>query len=375
MKDLKRYPVIILLFGLVGIFFIANLLTPTRTFSEMENRYLNQLPTFSLSAMMDSSSKGYAQKFEQYANDQFALRDQWISLKSRCEALLGKMENNGIVYGENNYLFEKFRTYDQQRLEKNLGYLEEFSALNPDVNKYVMIVPSSYNILSNLVPKGLGNIDQLPLIQEVNGRLTQSGYTGVDVAANLLAHADEDIYYRTDHHWTTQGAWYGYERFVDTLGLAAIVPEQSLAHSAEGFWGTYYSKAKKFDAISDAINWYDFPVNSVTIDGVAFDSMYDMEALDTRDKYALFLHANNGVTVIKNESAPEGSIMVIKDSYANCFVPFLTQNYRKVVVVDLRSLPRALMSWLRANRFGMCWCFTVFQIYQVTLICQEYAIN
>lgn len=350
MKDLKRYPVIILLFGLIGVFFIANLLTPTRTFSEMENRYLNQLPTFSLSALVDSSSKGYAQKFEQYANDQFALRDQWISLKSRCEALLGKTENNGIVYGENNYLFEKFRTYDVQRLEKNLGYLEEFAALNPDVSKYVMIVPGSYNILSDLVPKGLGNIDQLPLIKGVNARLSQSGYTGVDVADNLLPHADENIYYRTDHHWTTQGAWYGYERFVHTLGLAAIVPEQALAHSAEGFWGTYYSKAKKFDAVADAINWYDLPVNSVTIDGMAFDSMYDAKALDTRDKYALFLHANNGVTVIKNDSVPEGSIMVIKDSYANCFVPFLTQNYRKVVVVDLRSLPKGVNELVKTEQ-------------------------
>ncbi|MEA5135188.1 MAG: DHHW family protein [Candidatus Fimivivens sp.] len=350
MKDLKRYPVIILLFGLIGIFFIVNLLTPTRTFSEMENRYLNQLPTFSLGAMVDSSSKGYAQKFEQYANDQFALRNQWISLKSRCEALLGKLENNGIIYGEKRYLFEKFRTYDEQRLEKNLGYLEDFAALNPDVNKFVMIVPSSYNILSDLAPTGLGNIDQIPLIQGINDRLTLSGYTGVDVAANLLAHAGEDIYYRTDHHWTTQGAWYGYERFMHTLGLAAIVPDQSLAHSAEGFWGTYYSKAKKFDAIPDVINWYDLPVNSVTIDGAEFDSMYDMEALDTRDKYALFLHANNGVTVIKNDSVPEGSIMVIKDSYANCFVPFLTQNYHKVVVVDLRSLPKGVNELVKSEQ-------------------------
>ncbi|WMJ84083.1 DHHW family protein [Oscillospiraceae bacterium LTW-04] len=350
MKDLKRYPVIILLFGLIGIFFIANLLVPAKTFSEMENRYLNQLPKFSLSAIMDSTSKGYAQKFEQYANDQFALRDQWISLKSRCEALLGKTENNGIVYGKKDYLFEKYRTFDAQRLEKNLGYLEEFSALNPDVNKYIMIVPGSYNILSDLVPVGLGNIDQLPLIEEVNSRLAKSGYTGVDVSANLLAHADEDIYYRTDHHWTTQGAWYGYERFAHAMGLAAIIPQQPLAQSAEGFWGTYYSKAKKYDAMADTITWYDLPVNGVTIDGEAFDSMYDMSALDTRDKYALFLHANNGVTVIKNDSAPEGAVMVIKDSYANCFVPFLTQNFHKVVVVDLRSLPKGVNELVKTEQ-------------------------
>ncbi len=350
MKDLKRYPVILLLFGLIGIFFVANLLTPARTFSEMENRYLNQWPEFSLSAIADSSSKGFAQKFEQYVNDQFALRDSWISLKSRCEALLGKTENNGIVYGYNGYLFEKFRAYDAQRLDKNVGYLEEFAALNPDVNKYLMVVPGSYNILSGFVPKGLGNIDQLPLIEAIGARLAQSGYTGMDVAENLLAHTDEYIYYRTDHHWTTGGAWYGYECFAHTAGLAATVPEQSIVHSAEGFFGTYYSKAKKFDAAADAITWYDLPVRTVTIDGEAVDSMYDMAALDTRDKYALFLHANNGVTVIENDRAPEGAIMVIKDSYANCFVPFLTQNYRKVVVVDLRSLPQGINALVKTEQ-------------------------
>lgn len=342
MKDLKRYPVMVLLFGVIALFFVVNLLTPAKAFSEMENRYLSQLPAFSLAAMADSSEKGYAQKFEQYVNDQFALRDGWISLKSRCEALLGKTENNGIIYGEDGYLFEKFRSYDAQRLERNLGLLAEFADMNPQLQKYVMIVPGSYNILRELAPKGLGNIDQLPLIQSINSRLAQSGYTGVDVGANLLAHAREDSYYRTDHHWTTRGAWYGYESFTQAAGRIAASPEPSQALSADGFWGTYYSKAKKFDAVADTITWYDLPVTGVEIDGAAVDSMYDTAALESRDKYALFLHANNGVTTIRNDSAPEGNILVIKDSYANCFVPFLTQSYQKVVVVDLRSLPRGL---------------------------------
>ncbi len=342
MKYLKRYPVMLLFFGAIASFFLMNLLTPATDFSEMENRYLSQRPVFSLSAIADSSAKGYAQKFEQYVNDQFALRDRWISLKSRCEALLGKTENNGIVYGGDNYLFEKFRSYDAQRLEKNLGYLAEFSALNPSVNKYIMVVPGSYSILGHLVPKGLGNVDQLALIEAVNGRLALSGYTGVDVSDKLLAHAREEIYYRTDHHWTTQGAWYGYESFAHAVGRAAILPEPSLARSAGDFWGTYFSKAKKFDAVADHITWYDLPVSSVEIDGAAAASMYDAEVLKTRDKYAMFLHANNGVTVIQNDNAPSGAIMVIKDSYANCFVPFLTQSYQKVVVVDLRSLPNGV---------------------------------
>lgn len=350
MKNLKRYPVMLLLFGVIGLFFIWNLLTPAKTFSGMENRYLSQLPAFSLAAIADSSEKGYAQKFEQYVNDQFALRDGWISLKSRCEALLGKTENNGIIYGRDGYLFEKFRSYDAQRLERNLGFLAEFGAMNPDVKKYAMIVPGSYNILSELAPKGLGNVDQLPLIREINDRLASGGYTGVEIAPALLAHTGEQLYYRTDHHWTTQGAWYGYERFMQAVGRTAVSPDPSLAQSAEGFWGTYYSKAKKFDAVADTITWYDLPVSGVEIDGRAVGSMYDPAALESRDKYAMFLHANNGVTVIRNDSAPAGSILVVKDSYANCFVPFLTQSYQKVVVVDLRSLPEGLNGLIKTEQ-------------------------
>lgn len=342
MKKILRYPVVLLLFGLVTVFFIVNIITPPKAFSEMENRYLSQFPAFSFSGLIDSSDKGFARRFEQYANDQFALRDGWISLKSRCEAILGKTENNGIVYGDDNYLFEKYRSYDEKRLEKNLGLIEDFAAANADIRKFAMVIPASYNVLSDLVPRGLGNVDQLSMIGDISARLEKAGYTPVDAAGALLSNKDEDIYYRTDHHWTTLGAWYGYESFASAAGFEPIKPDDALKRSAEGFYGTYFNKAKKYDAVADEIFWYELPVDSVTIDGVPKDSMYDYSQLEGRDKYAMFLHANNGVTVIENSQAAGGTVMVIKDSYANCFVPYLTQNYGKVIVIDLRSMPKGL---------------------------------
>jgi len=309
----------------------------------MENRYLSQMPDFSFKGIMDSSEKGFAQRFEKYANDQFAMRDGWIALKSRCEALLGKIENNGIIYGEDDYMFEKYRSYDEARLERNISLLETFSDMNADIDKYVMIVPSSYCVLSDKLPQGTGNIDQLPLIDGLQNRLEASGYIPIDVKESLLEHGKEEIYYRTDHHWTTQGAWYGYHSFAEQAGFTAVVPENSLKKTAEGFWGTYFSKAQKHDAVADVIDYYDLSVDSVTINGESKDGMYDLAQLDVRDKYAMFLYANNGVTVIENSKAElDKTVMVIKDSYANCFTPFLTQNYSKIVVIDLRSLPTGL---------------------------------
>lgn len=342
MKKVLRYPVVILLFGLVSLFFIVNLITPAKNFSEMENRYLTQLPKFSVSGLMDSSDKGFARKFEQYANDQFFLRDGWISLKSRCEALLGKKENNGIVYGKDGYMFEKYRSFDEARLEKNLTFLEGFADMNPDLDKYVMVIPGSYNVLDELAPRGLGNVDQFPLINEIGERLAKKSYIAVDAAANLVSHKNEPIYYHTDHHWTTLGAFYGYQSFAEAAGFEAITPADSLKKTENDFFGTYFNKAKKHDSVSDEIVWYELPVDSVVIDGKAKEGMYDFSQFDGRDKYAMFLHANNGVTIIENAAAPEKTVMVIKDSYANCFVPYLTQNYSKVVVIDLRSMPKGL---------------------------------
>lgn len=350
MKKLLQYPVTVLFFLFLFGFSLINFLTPSKAFSELENKYLAQRPAFSWKALLDSSDKGFAQKFEKYVNEQFPLRDGWISLKSRAESALGKIENNGIVYGRDGYLFDKYRSYDAGRLEKNLGLLERFAEKTPGLDRTLMVIPASYNLLTDKLPEGLGNIDQIREIEAVYERARQSGYRTVDAAAALMTHAREEIYYRTDHHWTTDGAWYGYEAFAAAVGRQAVRPDPALRRTSEGFWGTYFSKAKKYNAAPDTLVWYDLPVDSVTIDGSDVNGMYDLSQLEKRDRYAMFLHANNGVTVLQNSGAPEGSILVIKDSYANCFVPFLTQSYSKVVVVDLRSMPKGLAELIHSEK-------------------------
>lgn len=351
MKKLAGYGAAALFFGFLWSFSAVNLLLPDKTYSALENRYLAQNPAFSLRALLDSGERGFARRFEGYVNDQFALRDGWITLKSVAQAALGKIENNGIVYGSDGYLFEKYSSYDAGRLEGNLSCLEQFAARYPQMRKYAMIVPGAYALLPGKVPEGLGNVDQLPLIIKIGERLSGSGYRAIDAPGALAAHSGEEIYYRTDHHWTTLGAWYGYTAFAQAAGLSIEPPEESLKQSAGDFWGTHFSKAKKFNAQADTVVWYDLPVDGVTVDGEPADGMYDLTRLKERDKYALFLHANHGVTAIKNSRAPARSILVIKDSYANCLVPFLTQNYSRVVVVDLRSLPNGLDTLIQQEQF------------------------
>ena len=179
----------------------------------------------------------------------------------------------------------------------------------------------------------------------------------VDVRQTLTAHKDEYIYYRTDHHWTSTGAYYAYKLLCDTLGLTPFDTAAHTVLTADGFYGTHYSKARTPDAEPDTITYYDLP-NELTIYSVSgpgqpadgeTTGLYDTAKLDVYDKYAMFLHGNNGLSRIKGDGT--GRILVIKDSYANCFVPYLTANYADIDVVDFRNYNYGLDKLIADNDY------------------------
>jgi len=351
MKAIKKYPVLILFFALIFVIAAANIISPDKERSEMENAYLQQLPKFSWSSLMDSSERGFTQKFEKYLSDQFILRDGWITAKSVSESLLGKKENNGIVYGEDGYLFGIYRSYDEKRLLENIDYMKALKAAYPDIPMDAMIVPSAYTILTDKAPQDIGNVDQFTILDRIEKSLSDAGYNIMPIRDVLTAHSSQEIYYRTDHHWTTLGAQIACETYLMHTGRDFVKPDEAFKNEVEDFLGTHYSKSKNFDVVTDTIVWYDLPVDSVSIGDKDMGGLYDLAAFDTRDKYAAFLHGNHGITVIENESAPKGNILVIKDSYANSFVPFLTQSYSTVTVVDLRYLPMGFASLMQGSEF------------------------
>ncbi len=351
-KSLKQYPLLVFFALFILGLFVADMFATGREFSEMENRYLKQRPKFSIKALVENE---YTLDYEKFINDQFVARDAWITLKSVSETALGKIENNGVAYGRDDYQFQKAPTADEETLGNNLGYLQEFLETYQG-HVTVGIIPNSYQVLENKTPVSFPGVDQEPYIRQiyegVKGRVDT-----LDLLSVMTQHRDEYIYYRTDHHWTTLGAFYAYQAYAQSRGLAAAGPEQiePYAHNVEGFLGTYYSKSKKFDTRSDTITWYDFPVGEVTIDGkttilnsqkqeIPVEGMYEVAKWQERDKYAAFLYGNNGLTVIPSQcnlNHQEGRtsrVLVIKDSYGNSFAPFLTWSYDEVYVVDLRSL-------------------------------------
>lgn len=375
-KALLRYPLVLLFFAFLVIYAIADSTVNDRKESELENRTLAQKPTLTVSNLLATEeNKKFSYLYEQYINDQFLGRDGWISLKSRAESLLLKVENNGVVYGDEGTMYQKFFTLQSAatsglQIEANINALSTFAARHPGLAK-VMIVPSADAILTSLLPAGAPFVEEGPWMEQIADALGENADL-LDLTDTFSAHADEYLFYRTDHHWTTLGAYYGYLDYAAAVGKTPLSLDGLTAEVVEDFFGTLYSKSKQYNAVADQLTYYPGLDAEMTIlqlvdpetrqaveDAYAAGSMseadyqkladrtvnlYETDKLAVRDKYAMFLYGNNGFCRIAGSG--EGKLMIIKDSYANSLIPFLLNNYAQIDVVDLRYLRDATVDEL-----------------------------
>ena len=184
----------------IGGFFVANMLSPQRTFSEQENRVLQTMPKFTFERLFN---KEFTSEFEDFASDQFIWRDEWITLKAASELALGKQENNDVSYGKDQTLIEAFNAPEQSTLNTNMSYVNALVE-NTDANVYFALIPGKSEIWSDKLPSRTPNDSEAELIEYCYGL---SNANNVDMLGALREHADEYIYYRTDHHWTSLGAY------------------------------------------------------------------------------------------------------------------------------------------------------------------------
>ena len=316
----KKYPTFFVFSILVILFTVIDIINSPNEFSELENRKLSQMPILSLKSYIDTS---FSSDYEKYINDQFFLRDNWIDLKSRIEYLLGKRENNDIIFGKENYLFKKFTTFNDEMLKNNLNSIITFTNnYNKEVDFF--IIPNSYAIYDELTPRYLPLVDQLSLVNSINSYLSlksNNHINTINVAEELLKNKDDYIYYKTDHHWTSYGAYLAYLTYMDYLGLEIVDINNLEKITINNFLGTYYNRSKYFKADSDFITYYNILGLHIEIDGKEQLSLMDLDKFKGSDKYSAFLWGNNGLTKVINENISEerkgSSILIFKDSYAN----------------------------------------------------------
>ena len=320
-------------------FILLNLIVPDRKSSEQENRMLTQKPDLNMS---DVLSGHYMQQYEDYLSDQFAGRSFWRSFKIGLNRLGGSREENGVFLGKRSQLLEDVVTPDPEALSKNLEAIKSYSDRYPDVNKYMILVPDAAEVLGDRLPPLATVANQTRMINHVKSELGDS-LKWIDAAKALKRHADEKIYYKTDHHWTSLGAFLTFQEAAETMGIQTDFSSGFASYPVTtSFNGMLASKSGYALDVMEEISIY-VPRgedNEVLVNYVdeqkRTTSIYDSSKLKTRDKQAVFLGGNTSVIDIKTLASGNRRLLIVKDSFANSFVQFLTPFFREIIIVDPR---------------------------------------
>lgn len=328
---------------------------PEKTFSQTENRTLESFPALSVKSVMD---RKYMTGIDNYISDHFAGRDSWIRIKTWFEKSFGKYERNGI-YILKNRMVEKLSNPDYLSVDKSISAINKFASEN-ETPVFFMLVPTSAAIYSDELPKYTPNLNQRDFISYVNGGL-EANVTSLDVYNDLSAVRGQYIYYRTDHHWTSLGAYTAYTAVGKKMGYTPYELKYfDIEHAGIDFAGTFYSKTIYDKVNNDVVDIYHFnnedSFNSFTTtseignEPETYDSIYFRDYLKQKDKYSVFLGPNQPIVTIKNENS-KGKLLIIKDSYAHCYVPFLMQHYSEITILDLRYIQTAYNNIVDINNY------------------------
>lgn len=321
---------------LIGLFSfgVLNLLSEDRVFSERENRYLEQRPILRISELLDGR---FMSSYEKYQTDQFFSRDSWIEFRSAADRFLGKNESGGVYLGKDGQLFEKPAKLEQQ-VWNNLDAIREFAENHSDTGIYFLLAPGAAGVKPEGLPPFAPIEDQADQLRQIHGYLN-GAVREIDVFGVLREHREEYLYYRTDHHWTTLGAWYAFLQAEQVMGLEAG-PAMEAYPVTNRFQGTLASKSG-YRVASDTISVFlpkeeERLVVTYVEEQKKSASLYASKKLEGRDRYGVFLDGNHPVVRIRTMAESDRTLLLLKDSYANCFVPFLTAHFREIVLVDPR---------------------------------------
>lgn len=323
--------------GIIVIFAVISALVPDKKFSDEENRVLESFPRLTGESV---KNKEYMTSLESYTSDQFLLRDLWIRLKVKCDLLVGKREFNGVYLGKDKYLMQIPEAPDQENVQENLDAINEFADRNVSLRTNVMIVPNAVSVIDDYLPKGAPVRDQKKDMSDIKKQLSDN-IQFIDVTSVLEKHVDEQIYYKTDHHWTSRGARYGFEAAVEQLGISEPVSDYEVYTVAVDFSGTLASTSG-YHKTKDSVEVY--APKDVEVEYLVSDSddpekrptMYDKDALKKKDKYQVFFGGNHSMVDVTTANETDKRLIIFKDSYANCFVQFLFPYYNEIVMIDPR---------------------------------------
>ena len=347
---------VLLVIGALAVGGAAIFVLPQQSYSEAENRYLTKLPHISVEGIFSGEVQ---RDLTEAASDQFPERDRWMQVATTSQYLLYHREINGVYVGKDHYLFDKIVDSDlsEKNYRTNLGYVTAMKS-NTDADVSVMLIPTPGTVLSEKLPTRAVIYDPAPY-EAMGEELCEADSVRWVQTRDDLERADrnsfDDIYFHTDHHWTTNGAYVGASTYLGTQNVKITEQESYDVQTVrEDFYGTLYSKvaglpgarADEFELPQTLPEHLVIEADSAPADALGTDGektmpkltgIYDLSKLDMKDKYAVYFGGNYGKITIKNpEAEGKGSLLVIKDSYANSMVPYLLDHYEQITMIDLR---------------------------------------
>lgn len=350
----------------LAIFSVATLILPKKSFSQMENRVLAKTPVFSVEALIKGE---FTEDIDSYLSDHIVGKDAFVKLKTNMDYLLGKKEVNEVYFGKNHRYIKKFQINERQ-LKNNLNSINTFAKEQKDANIYFLLAPNANLIYKEDLPKFTYEESQNKVYEMVEQELEEN-ITLVNPTEELMAHKKEAIYFNTDHHWTMRGAYYGYKSLMDAMKLPVKpLNEYESSTLKEEFFGTLYSKAPKSLVKGDKIQLFYNRNTQCQVgymnESILSNRLFALQNASIKDKYTVFLDGNHPLVRIKSNCDNNKKVLILKDSYAHCLVPFLTEQFNQIYMVDLRYFHGDLGEYMKENKID-----TVIFIHNVDFLANE----
>lgn len=339
-KNAIRYLPAFIFCAFIFTFMVLFFALPKEHYSAQEKKVLADFPSVTAETVFNGN---FQKELDTYLSDHMPFRNLFVGLSADYELVTGRNGKKGIYLGKDGWLFPK-PTKKTELLSKNAEYISEFAG-NVDIPVYMTLIPSSGYINSDKLPLNHEVYEDDKLISDFGSALGDKIHF-IDVTQALKESSENDqIYYRTDHHWTSLGAYNCYRFLGETMGFEPLERDSFDVEVIDGFYGTSYAKSALWWVKPDTIELWknrsqtDDSVTVTITDGEdekTLNSYYFREHLSADDKYPVYLDGNHSLTRITNKNAKGGTLIVVKDSYANSIIPFLSQNYSEIIMADLR---------------------------------------
>ena len=362
MKTKKRSLILIAASALFLILLcVGTILTPEVSFSENENRYLQKKPNFT---MTDILSGRFEEQSEKYLNDRIVGRNLWVKAMAATEAGLGISDINGVYLCTGGRVVKRVTEadFDWSRYEKNLKEAAELKAACEEkgIGFHAMLVPTAAYVYEDDLPNNTMRFDEDKAFTDAEKAL---GGSWIDLRTDLrekvmrvridsaektgeMLTVGHDVFFKTDHHWSGYGAFLGYNAFLSASGLSEsgrTYEEENPVVLSDSFYGTLYSKVLLDTLSADTIETPSAALNrscKVKFSGKTYDSLYFKEYLEKKDKYAVYFGGNYDKVDIETcrdtKCGVKDKILIIKDSFANSFIPYLMDDYDEITMIDTR---------------------------------------